>query len=59
MRIGKDMYIITGGTIKLTKRMEDRSHTERELHNIGRCKAFLIEQGVVDNEGLIEIIQNR
>lgn len=59
LRIESDIYVITGGTIKLTKRMEDRSHTERELHNIGRCKAFLIEQGVVDNEGLIEIIQNR
>ncbi|MFO7789747.1 MAG: hypothetical protein R6V32_04185 [Bacteroidales bacterium] len=56
LRIDTNAYLITGGAIKLTKRMEDREHTRKELNKIDQCKQFLIEQGITDKDGLLEII---
>lgn len=47
-------YIITGGAIKLTKKMEERSHTLQELKRMERVRNLLIDAGVVDNVGFSE-----
>ena len=44
-------YIITGGAIKLTRTMQERDHTLRELAKMEAVRNLLIEQGVVDVEG--------
>ena len=48
-------YLITGGAIKLTKGMQERVHTANEIKKMSRCKAFLKEQGIYDQHGLIEM----
>lgn len=58
LRIENDVYIITGGAIKLTQKMQDREHTSLELRKIERCRRFLLEQGIVDVEGVIEEIES-
>lgn len=54
LRIDKNIYLITGGTIKLTLKMQDRAHTTAELRKLENCRNFLLEQGIVDIDGIIE-----
>lgn len=58
LRIENDVYIITGGAIKLTRKMQDRKHTNLELKKIERCRRYLLDQGIVDTEGVIEEIES-
>lgn len=57
LKIGKDMYLITGGTIKLTEKMDDRKHTKTELQKIDYCKQYLKDEGIIDEEGMIELLE--
>lgn len=41
-------YIITGGTIKLTRTMQEREHTLNELRKMETVRNHLIEEGVID-----------
>lgn len=58
LRVDKNVYIITGGTIKLTQKMQDRKHTNIELGKIDRCRRYLIGRGIVDLDGVIEEIES-
>ena len=44
-------YIITGGAIKLTRTMQERDHTLRELTKMEIVRNLLIEQEIVDADG--------
>ena len=57
LKAGDDTYIITGGAIKLTHRMNEREHTSNELKKLEKCKQFIIDEGIVDDEGLIELLE--
>lgn len=57
LKIGEDMYLITGGTIKLTGKMDDREHTKRELQKIDFCKQYLKNEGIIDEEGMVELLE--
>ena len=56
IRLSEGIYIITGGAIKLTEKMQDRPHTMIELEKIEKVRRFLIAEGIVDNEGFIDYI---
>ena len=34
----KNVFVITGGAIKLTRTMQERSHTHAELDKINQCR---------------------
>ncbi|NQU80763.1 MAG: hypothetical protein HQ543_04535 [Bacteroidetes bacterium] len=57
LKVGDDMYIITGGTIKLTDNMAERPHTFKELSKLNTCKQFLRNEGIIDEEGIIELLE--
>ena len=57
LKASEDIYIITGGTIKLTDNMGERSHTSLELKKLEKCKQFLINEGIVDEDGVIEQLE--
>ena len=57
LKAGEDRYIITGGAIKLTDNMGERTHTQIELTKLEACKQFLINEGIVDEEGVIELLE--
>jgi hypothetical protein len=42
---------LTGGAIKLTRTMQEREHTLRELSKMEQVRNLLLEQGVVDVDG--------
>ena len=56
IKLQSNVYVVTGGTIKLTRSMQDREHTKIELVKFERCKAFLREQGLTDVDGISELI---
>ena len=58
LKVSDDIYFITGGTIKLTDNMEERDHTLLELKKLDRCKWFLKEQGIIDDDGIIELLES-
>lgn len=59
LKIENNIYVITGGAIKLTRTMNEREHTAKELSKIDKTRRFLIEEGIADADGLIEIIENQ
>lgn len=48
IRISENTYVISGGAIKLTHRMEGRKHLELELQKLRITKQFLIEYGLTE-----------
>jgi hypothetical protein len=50
VRIASDLFVVTGGAIKLTKWMEEREHTQKELCKLDLVKNFLFDQGLLDKE---------
>ena len=58
IKIETGVYLVTGGAIKLTAKMEERSHTMAELAKMERVRNFLLDNGVFDLGGLNEYIEN-
>ncbi|MGV3529808.1 MAG: hypothetical protein ACO1OO_12990 [Flavisolibacter sp.] len=52
IRLAPNLYIITGGAIKLTHRMDERPHTQEELRKIERVRQWLQSQGIYEPEDL-------
>ena len=57
LRIENSIYLITGGAIKLTATMQEREHTKIELFKLEKCRKYLLAQGIIDVEGVIEEIE--
>lgn len=48
LKVNKSSFIITGGAIKLTAKMEDHEITKNELVKLEICRNYLIAQGITD-----------
>jgi len=57
LRIDQNAYLITGGAIKLTQTMQDRPHTNDELLKLEQCRNYLLEEGIVDIDGIIDEVE--
>lgn len=57
IRIAENVYVITGGGIKLTRTMNEREHLRKELTKIHKVKEFLISIGIIDNDDLVDYIK--
>ena len=55
LRIESNAYVITGGAIKLTHKMETRPHTIKELDKLEFCRNYLKDQGVFDIDSFNEL----
>lgn len=58
LKLSSNIYVVTGGAIKLTKEMKERKHTLEELVKMEKVRHFLLENGIVDDAGLVEYINN-
>ena len=58
IKIESGVYLITGGAIKLTAKMEERSHTMAELAKMERVRNYLLDNGVYDLDGFNDYIDN-
>ena len=57
IRLEKNVFVVTGGAIKLTRTMQERSHTKRELDKLNECRNFLVSSGVFDSDSFISMIE--
>jgi hypothetical protein len=57
IRFEKNVFVITGGAIKLTPTMQERAHTQQELTKLNLCRQFLMENGVFDSDSFISMIE--
>jgi hypothetical protein len=48
LKVNKSSFIITGGAIKLTAKMEEHEITKNELVKLEICRHYLIAQGITD-----------
>ena len=55
IRLETNVYVVTGGAIKLTHLMQDREHTTMELDKLNKCKAFLKANGVFDKASFVDL----
>jgi hypothetical protein len=57
IRISTNLYVVSGGAIKLTKKIQDSTHTTDELLKLKITAAYLKEIGLIVKEdyGFIEI----
>ena len=54
IKLSEGVYLITGGAIKLTLRMEEREHTRRELVKMEKVRAFLLHEHIIDDDSFVE-----
>jgi hypothetical protein len=58
IKLDAGIYLVTGGAIKLTATMAERSHTLAELAKLEQVRNYLIDNGVYDLDGLIDYTDN-
>jgi len=58
IKIEPGVYLVTGGAIKLTATMEQRSHTLAELAKMERVRNYLLDNAVYDLDGFNDYITN-
>ena len=54
IKLSMGIYIITGGTIKLTRTMQEREHTLQELEKMEKVRNFLIQERVFDEDSFTD-----
>ncbi|PWD99595.1 hypothetical protein [Marinilabilia rubra] len=57
LKLDGDVFIVTGGAIKLTKAMQDSKHTNMELRKIKSCRDYLITQGIITADTIVEEVE--
>ncbi len=60
IRISTNTYVITGGAIKLTLKMNEATHLKTELQKLTIAKSYLIDEGLTDESdfGYFEFISD-
>jgi len=54
IKIDEEVFLITGGAIKLTHLMQERAHTNEELTKLEQAKNYLKENHVFDEDSFRE-----
>ena len=57
IRLEENVFVITGGAIKLTRTMQERQHTQEQLDKLNHCRQYLISNGVFDADSFISLSQ--
>ena len=57
IKIEPGVYLVTGGAIKLTHEMRERSHTLAELAKMERVRNYLLDNGVFDLDSFKDYIE--
>lgn len=57
IRLEQDVFVVTGGAIKLTRTMQERSHTQEQLDKLNRCRQYLMENGVFDADSFVSLTE--
>lgn len=58
IKIEKGIFVVTGGAIKLTATMAERSHTFAELTKLELVRNLFIDNGIYDKDGINDYCEN-
>jgi len=50
IKLEPGIYVITGGAIKLTRTMQEREHTLKELAKMEKVRRFLLDNNIIDKD---------
>ena len=56
IKLSQGVYVITGGAIKLTLKMEERSHTKEELVKLEKVRRFLLNEDIINDDSFIDYV---
>lgn len=56
IKLEPGIYLITGGTIKLTRTMQEREHTLIELARMENVRRFLLDNDIVDLDSFTDYL---
>jgi hypothetical protein len=56
VKVDADLFVITGGAIKMSQRMKDHPDTLLEWQKLNKAKDYLKENGIVDEDSFFELI---
>jgi len=56
LKVESEFYIITGGAIKQSLKMDGHPDTKKALRKLESVKTFLLQQGITDFNGFFELI---
>ena len=57
IKIDDNMFVVTGGAIKLTRTMSEHPDTVVELTKMNRCKEYLKGLGIFDDQSFFETLE--
>lgn len=57
IKIDNNLFVITGGAIKMSQTMQEHPDSNQELNKINKAKSFLQENDVIDNDSFYELIK--
>lgn len=59
IKLNPGIYVVTGGTIKLTRTMEEREHTLKELMKLEKVRQYLVASNVIDDDSFTDFIKEK
>jgi hypothetical protein len=59
IKLDDNCFVITGGAIKMSQKMQDHADTNNELEKLKIARAFLHENGVFDEDSFFELISEQ
>lgn len=59
IKINGNCFVITGGAIKMSQKMQDHPDTKKELIKLEKARRFLNEKGVFDADSFYELINEQ
>ena len=54
IKLEPGIYVITGGAIKLTRTMQEREHTLRELEKMEQVRQFMLANNIIDKDAFTD-----
>ncbi len=55
VRLERNVYVVTGGAIKLAEKMQDAEITNEELNKLNACRNYLEKNGVFDKDSFVDL----
>lgn len=56
IRIDENCFVITGGAIKMSQKMQDHPETNNELEKLNSARSFLKDNEVLDSDSFYELL---
>lgn len=56
IKLDDNCFVLTGGAIKMSQRMQDHPDTDEELNKLKNARAYLENNNVVDEDSFFELI---